>query len=77
MGKIFAQVDLCSVPVHSVHLLLKTTGSLNPFLFIRGLSCPRSVHKSLTQTFLKLTMPGFPYNLLPASFSDIGFFKKA
>jgi hypothetical protein len=49
-------VDLCSVPVHSVHLLLKTTGSLNPFLFIRGLSCPRIVHKSLTQTILKLTI---------------------
>jgi hypothetical protein len=46
---------------------------LNPFLFIRGFSCPRSVQ---TQNCLKLTITGFPYNLLLASCGDIGFLKK-
>jgi hypothetical protein len=32
--------------------------SVNPFLFIRGLSCPRSVQTSLTQNILRLTIPG-------------------
>jgi hypothetical protein len=36
----------------------------NPLLFNRGLSCPHSVQTSLTQNFLKLTIPGFPYTLL-------------
>ncbi len=31
----------------------------NPFLFIRGLSCPASVQTSLTQNCLKLTIPEF------------------
>jgi len=48
----------------------------NPFSFIRGLSCPRSVETSLTQNYLKLTILGFSYNLLPVSCGDIGFFKK-
>jgi hypothetical protein len=45
------------------------------FLFIRMLSCPSSVQASLTQTCLKLTIPGFPYNCLSVSFGDIGFLK--
>ncbi len=36
---------------------------VNPFIFIRWLSCPHSIHTSLTQNCLKLTFPGFPYNL--------------
>ncbi len=47
----------------------------NPFLFIRGHPCPRSVQRSLTQNCLKLTIPGFTYNLLPVSCGDIGFKK--
>jgi hypothetical protein len=48
-----------------------------PFLFIRRLSCPHSVQASLTQNFLKLTIPGFSYNLLHvhASCGDIGLKK--
>ncbi len=41
----------------------------NPFLFIRVLSCPRSVQ-------IKLTIPEFPFNLLPSSCDDIGFKKR-
>ncbi len=44
----------------------------NPFLFVIGLSCPRSVHTSLTQNYLQLTINGFHYNLLPISCGDIG-----
>jgi hypothetical protein len=50
--------------------------SFNPFLFIRGLSCPSSVQASLILNSLKLTMPGFPYNCLPVSSGDMGFLKK-
>ncbi len=39
--------------------------SFNPFLFIRGLSCPRSVQTTLTQNCLELTIPRFPYDFLP------------
>jgi hypothetical protein len=45
----------------------------NPFLFIRGLFFLRSVQTSLTQNCLKLTIPGFPDNLLSVSCKDIGF----
>jgi hypothetical protein len=47
---------------------------LNPFLFIRGLSCPCSVQTSLTLHCDKLTIPWFPCNLLLVSCGDIGFF---
>jgi hypothetical protein len=51
--------------------------SVNPFLFIRGLSCLRSVQTSLTQSFLTANyIPGFPYNLLPVPCGDIGLLKK-
>ncbi len=50
--------------------------SINPFLFIRGLSCPSSVQTLLTQNCLKLTIPGFPDNCLPVSCGDTGFLKK-
>jgi hypothetical protein len=39
------------------------------------LPCPSSVQTSLTQNCLKLTIPGFPFNLLPVSCSDVGFKK--
>ncbi len=39
--------------------------------------CPRSVQTSFTQNCLHLTIPGFPYNLLPVFCGDIGFFKKS
>jgi hypothetical protein len=45
--------------------------ALNPFLFIRGLSCPSNVQTSLTQNCANY-IPGFPYNCL----SDIGYFLK-
>ncbi len=41
-----------------------------PFLYIRGLLCPCSVRTSLTQSE-SITIPGFPYNLLPVSCGDI------
>jgi hypothetical protein len=41
--------------------------TVNPFLFTRGFSCPLSVHTSLIQNFLQLTIPGFPYSLLSIS----------
>ncbi len=42
---------------------------INPFLLIRGLSCPSSVQTSLSQNCLNLTI-----NLLPVSWGDIVFF---
>jgi hypothetical protein len=47
----------------------------NPFLFIRGLSCPSCIQALLSLNFLKLTVPGFPHNCLSVSCSDIGFKK--
>jgi hypothetical protein len=49
--------------------------NINPFLFIRGLSCPVSVQTFVTENGLKLTIPGFPYNLCPVSCGDVGFKK--
>jgi hypothetical protein len=49
--------------------------SFNPYLFIRGLSCPRNIQTSLTQNCLKLTMPRFPYNLLCVSCGGISILK--
>ncbi len=48
--------------------------SINPFLVIRGHALD-SVQTSLTRNCLKLTIPGFPYNLYPVSSGDIGFKK--
>ncbi len=48
---------------------------VNPFLFIRGLSCPSCIQASLSLNCLKLTIPGFPHNCLLASCGDIGFLK--
>jgi hypothetical protein len=42
--------------------------SFNPFLFIKGLSCPNNVQTTLNQNCLKLSIPGFPI-----SCGDIGF----
>ncbi len=61
---------------HAIWLHYATGNVVNPFLFIRGLSCPRSVLASFTQNCLKLTFPGFPYDLLPVSCVDIGFIRK-
>ncbi len=61
--------------LQTIPCILNTEKLNNPFLFIRGLSCPRSVQTSLTQNCLNLTTPGFPYNLLLVSFGDIGFLK--
>ncbi len=49
---------------------------MNPFLFIRGLSCPGCIQASLSLNCLKLTIPGFPHNSLLASCGAIGFLKK-
>ncbi len=49
---------------------------IDPFLFIRGLSCPCCIQASLSLNCLKLTIPGFPYNCLPVSCGDIGYLKK-
>jgi hypothetical protein len=48
---------------------------LNPFLFIRGLSCPICIQASLFLNCLKLTISGFPHNCLSVSCGDIGFKK--
>ena len=48
---------------------------INPFLFIRGLSCPSCIQASLPLNFFKLTISGSPYNCLPVSCGDISFFK--
>jgi hypothetical protein len=48
-------------------LLSKKPDPVNPFLFIRGLSCPGRVQTSLTQNWLKLSIHGFPYNNLLVS----------
>ncbi len=34
--------------------------TLNPFLFIWGLSCPSCIHASFSLNCLKLSIPGFP-----------------
>jgi hypothetical protein len=47
--------------------------TLNPFLFIRGLSCPSCIQASMPNC-VKLTIPGFPHNCLPVFCGDIGFF---
>ncbi len=49
---------------------------VNPFLFIRGLSCPSCIQASLSLNCLKLTIPGFPHNCLLASCGEIGFLKE-
>ncbi len=48
---------------------------LNPFLFIRGFSCPSYIQASLSLNCLKLPIPGFPHNCFPVSCDDIGFLK--
>jgi hypothetical protein len=66
----------------STHLTIPNSPSslqycnVNPFLFIRGFSCPRSVQTSLTQYCINLTIPGFPYNLFTVSFNGNCFLKK-
>ncbi len=59
---------------HGLLDMLRIT--LNPFLFIRGLSCPSCIQASLSLNYLKLTIPGFPHNCLSVSCVDIGFFIK-
>jgi hypothetical protein len=59
--------------VRLVQTYITADRNINPFLFIRGLSCPSSVQASLTQNCLKLTIPGFPYNCLPVFCGEIGF----
>ncbi len=49
---------------------------LNPFLFIRGLSCPSCIQASLSLNCFKLSIPEFPHNCLPVSCCGIGFLKK-
>ncbi len=45
---------------------------LNPFSFIRGLSCPRCFQASLfVNCLFRLTIPGLLYNLLTVSSGDI------
>jgi hypothetical protein len=63
--------DLFLSTIPSMHLTM-----LNHSYSFRGLFCPFSVQTSLTQNCLKLSISGFPYNLLPVSCDDIGFLKK-
>ncbi len=42
---------------------LRTESYFNPFLFIRGLSCPSCIQASLSLNCLKLTIPGFSSQL--------------
>ncbi len=41
--------------------------TVNPFLFIRGLSCPSCIQATLSLNCLKLTIHGCPHNCLPVS----------
>jgi hypothetical protein len=50
-------------------------GILNPFLFIRGLSCPSCVQAPLSLNCLKLAIPGFPHNCLPVSLGALALKK--
>jgi hypothetical protein len=59
----------------TARMRIKGNVVINPFLFIRGLACPSSVHTSLAQNCLELTISGFPYNFLPVSCGDNGFKK--
>ncbi len=56
-------------------LIQNLSSRVKPLLFLRGLSCPRSVQTSLTQISLKLTILGFPNNLLPVACRDSGLKK--
>ncbi len=74
---------LCiSIDVHNkgtaknLYIVSSTVHIINPFMFIRGLSCPSSVQTSITHHCVKLAIPGFPYNLLSVYCCDMGFFKK-
>ncbi len=66
-------------PLRAMTVLLPIHMQCQPYssckLFIRGLSCPCSVWTSLIQNCLMLSLPGFPYNLLPVSCVYIGFSK--
>jgi hypothetical protein len=55
--------------------MLAYLGLVNPFVFIRGLSCPNWIKASLSLNCFKLTIPGFPHNCLPVYCGDIGFLK--
>jgi hypothetical protein len=55
--------------------LLEVWLNIFTFLKTRGLSCPCCVQPSLSRKYLYLTIPGFPYNLLPVSYGEIGFKK--
>jgi hypothetical protein len=50
---------------------------VNPFLFIRGLSCPSSIQASLSLNCLQLTIPGFLHNRLLASVATLVFLKNS
>jgi hypothetical protein len=53
------------------------TQSLYPSLIHHSVLLPSQCSDIINSNCLKLTIPGFPYNLLPVSCDDIGFLKKA
>jgi hypothetical protein len=63
------------LPPHLTHDGSVPGNKLNPFLYIRGFSCPCCVQASLSLNCLKLTIPGFAHNCLPVSCGDIGLNK--
>jgi hypothetical protein len=62
--------------VHRLLIIRAQSRIINPFLFIRGLSCPSCSQAPLSLNCLQLTKPEFPHNCLPVSCGDIGFLKK-
>ncbi len=51
----------------SILVIRRSVLSMNPFLFIRGLSCPGCIQTWLSLNCLKLTILGFPHNCLLVS----------
>jgi hypothetical protein len=74
LGRVYVGPPPCDLffsTISSMHLTM-----FNCSYSFRGLFCPLSVQISLTQNCLKLSISGFPYNLLPVSCEDIDFKKK-
>ncbi len=61
---------------HNLYCKILSINTFNPFLFIRGLSCPSRVQASSSLNCLKPNIPRFPPNCLPVSCGDFGFEKE-
>jgi hypothetical protein len=73
-----AQVLSASGAGPRCRVIAEINSFINPFLFIRGLSCPSCIQASLSLNCHKLTIPGFPSQLSSCvSCGDTGFKKKS